>query len=98
MLLFETWLSLILIVTRFYTYGPLAPTAYGNGPSVVEPQADWMVDVMKKMRDQKKTKIDADEQAEDEWKEHTNYVHSFTLRHNLDSWYMGKLCQTHFTS
>lgn len=75
----------------FYTYGPLAPTAYGNGPSVVEPQADWIVDVMTKMRDEKRTKIDADEQAEKEWKDHTDYVHSFTLRHNLDSWYMGKI-------
>lgn len=75
----------------FYTYGPHAPTAYGNGPSIVQPQGDWITDVMKKMRDEGKTKIDANQKAEEEWKEHVNYIHSFTLRHNLDSWYMGKI-------
>ncbi len=30
----------------FYTYGPQAPTAYGNGPSIVQPQGDWIADVM----------------------------------------------------
>ncbi len=42
-----------------------------------------------KMRDQGKTKIDATEKAEQEWKETVEYIHSLTVRHNLDSWYMG---------
>lgn len=74
----------------FYTYGPHAPTAYGNGPSIVQPQGDWITDIMKKMQDEGKTKIDAKKDAEEDWKEKVNYIHSLTLRHNLDSWYMGQ--------
>ncbi|KAK3722215.1 hypothetical protein LTR37_002648 [Vermiconidia calcicola] len=73
----------------FYTYGPHAPTAYANGPSIVQPQADWITDVCVKMREQGKTKIDATKDAEDQWKETVNTMHAMTLRHNVDSWYMG---------
>lgn len=75
----------------FYTYGPHAPTAYSNGPSCVEPQADFITDTMKQMREQGQTKINATKEAEDQWKETVNYLHSLTLRHNVDSWYMGAL-------
>ena len=74
----------------FYTYGPHSPTAYANGPSIVQPQGDWIVSVCKKMREEGKTKIDAQEKAEDDWKELVNKLHSMTLRHNVDSWYMGE--------
>ena len=50
----------------FYTYGPHAPTAYSNGPSCVQPQGDWIVDICKKMREEGKTKIDATKAAEDQ--------------------------------
>ncbi|KAF2167003.1 hypothetical protein M409DRAFT_66115 [Zasmidium cellare ATCC 36951] len=73
----------------FYTYGPHAPTAYGNGPSIVEPQAEWIVKVMKQMNKQGKTKINAKESYEREWKKEVNDLHAATLRHNVDSWYMG---------
>jgi cation diffusion facilitator CzcD-associated flavoprotein CzcO len=74
----------------FYTYGPHAPTAYGNGPSIVQPQGDWIADVMLKMKEQGKTKIDATKEAEEAWKETVNTIHAMTLRHNVDSWYMGE--------
>ena len=78
----------------FYTYGPHAPTAYGNGPSIVQPQGDWIVDVCIKMREEGKTKLDAKKEKEDEWKELVNTMHSATLRHNIDSWYMGEFALT----
>lgn len=34
----------------FFLYGPQAPTAYANGPSITEPQARWVLKVMKLMR------------------------------------------------
>lgn len=74
----------------FYTYGPHAPTAYSNGPSCVQPQADWITDVCKRMREEGKTKIDAKKEAEEGWKKKINEMHAATLRHNVDSWYMGK--------
>lgn len=78
----------MLIVSQ--TYGPQAPTAYGNGPSIVEPQAEWIIKVMKKMQKQGKTRINAKESYEREWKKEVNDLHAATLRHNVDSWYMGK--------
>ena len=73
----------------FYTYGPHSPTAYANGPSIVEPQGEWIVDVMEKMRDTGKSKIHAQVRAEEEWKDTVNRLHVMTLRDKVDSWYMG---------
>ncbi|KAK5129145.1 hypothetical protein LTR08_003810 [Meristemomyces frigidus] len=72
-----------------YTYGPQSPTAYANGPSIVEPQDEWIVSVMKKMREQGKTRINANRDAEQEWKHMINKMHSMTLRDKVDGWYMG---------
>ncbi|KAK5127043.1 hypothetical protein LTR85_008402 [Meristemomyces frigidus] len=72
-----------------YTYGPQSPTAYANGPSIVEPQDEWIVSVMKKMREQGKTRINANEDAEQEWKQTINKLHSLSLRDKVDGWYMG---------
>lgn len=48
----------------FYTYGPFSPSAYANGPVIIESQADWIVSVMRKMRDDGHTRIDPTHQAE----------------------------------
>jgi len=73
----------------FFLYGPQAPTAYANGPSITGPQGDWCVDVIKRMRETNKTRINATEEAELEWKKTVNQLHSLTLRNETDSWYMG---------
>lgn len=76
----------------FFLYGPHAPTAYANGPSITEPQGEWVVDVMRRMRDAGKTRIDATREAELGWKKEVNHLHSFTLRNEVDSWYMVSFC------
>ena len=73
----------------FFLYGPQAPTAYANGPSITEPQGEWCVDVMKRMRAMGKTRINATREAEEEWRKTILHLHSFTLRNEVDSWYMG---------
>ncbi|EME83105.1 uncharacterized protein MYCFIDRAFT_188249 [Pseudocercospora fijiensis CIRAD86] len=73
----------------FYTYGPHAPTAYGNGPSIVEPQCEWILKTMQLMAKDGKTKINAQAQAEQEWKKVVNELHAATVRDSVDSWYMG---------
>ncbi|KAK6439537.1 hypothetical protein LTR95_004256 [Oleoguttula sp. CCFEE 5521] len=72
-----------------YTYGPHSPTAYANGPSIVEPQAEWIVSVMNKMREEGKTRITAKVEAEREWKEEIRRLHSTSLRDRIDGWYNG---------
>lgn len=72
-----------------FTYGPQGPTAFSNGPSCVEPQADWMVRVLSDMRSRNLTRIDATKEAEDEWREQVHALSARGLRHYTDSWYMG---------
>lgn len=73
----------------FMIYGPQAPTAHANGPSAVEPQADWIVEVIKDMRREGKERIEATEEAEKEWKELVMHFSSQSLRHTVSSGWNG---------
>ena len=53
----------------FFTYGPQAPTALCNGPTCAEIQGDWIVNMMKHMRKDTKTKIEPEHEVEKEWAE-----------------------------
>lgn len=88
-----TWTHLGMTTSSFpnffFLYGPQGPTAHSNGPSCVEAQADWIVDVLQWMRDAGKTRVDATPEAEQEWR---RVVHDFSvpsLRHTIPSWYNG---------
>lgn len=70
----------------FFTYGPQSPTAFANGPSCVEPQCDWLVQVLCGLRDKGLTRIDAKEDAEREWKQTVNAISEMTLVHQVDGW------------
>ena len=89
-----TWTAYGITVSGFpnffFLYGPQAPTAYANGPSITEPQAEWCVDVMKRMRADSKSRINATEEAEQYWRKEVFRLHEFTLRNEVTtSWYMG---------
>lgn len=74
----------------FYTYGPLAVTAFGNGPSVVESQADWIVEVIRRMREEGYQRIDATKEAETQWKQKVVAIHAVSLANDVEgSWYLG---------
>ena len=81
-----------IVQNHRYTYGPHSPTAYSNGPSNVEPQCEWIVRAMKRMRESGHTRLNAQTQAENDWKAMINATHAMTLRDKVDSWYMGE-CQ-----
>ncbi|KAK0948330.1 hypothetical protein LTR29_000447 [Friedmanniomyces endolithicus] len=72
-----------------FTYGPQSPTAYANGPSIVEKQDEWIVAVLNKMRAEGKTRLNANEDAEQEWKKTINTLHGMSLRDKVEGWYMG---------
>lgn len=73
----------------FMIYGPQAPTAYVNGPSAVEPQADWIVEVLKDMRNEGKDRLEATLEAEQEWKKLVVQFSEKSLRHNVPSGWNG---------
>lgn len=82
-------MSISTFPNLFMIYGPQAPTAFINGPSAVEPQADWIVEVMKDMKRDGKDRLEPTEEAEQAWKE---VVYSFSkknLRHETPSGWNG---------
>ena len=80
----------------FFLYGPQGPTAFSNGPSCVEPQGDWVVNVLKSMREKGLTRIDPKEEAEKEWKATVRQLHARSLRDKVDGWYNGAVSLTVF--
>lgn len=73
----------------FFLYGPQAPTAHSNGPSCVEPQADWIIDVLREMRDHGKVRLDATAEAEQEWRRLVHELAATSLRNSVPSSYNG---------
>ncbi|KAJ4352042.1 uncharacterized protein N0V89_007388 [Didymosphaeria variabile] len=70
-------------------YGPQAPTALGNGPTIVEVQVDIVVDMVKKMREEKVKYLDATPEAAQAWANDLAATSKMTLLESTNSWYMG---------
>jgi cation diffusion facilitator CzcD-associated flavoprotein CzcO len=76
----------------FMIYGPQAPTAFANGPSAVEPQADWIIAVLEDMRRDGKERVEATPDAEQEWKDLVIKFSEKSLRHYVpNSWNGGNI-------
>uniref|UniRef100_A0A7E5A237 Flavin-containing monooxygenase n=1 Tax=Panagrellus redivivus TaxID=6233 RepID=A0A7E5A237_PANRE len=73
----------------FYTYGPQAPTAFSNGPTIIEIQSDWIVDVIQRLEKDNVKYIEAEESAQNAWAEQIGQLAEKTLFPLADSWYMG---------
>lgn len=73
----------------FFLYGAQGPTAFSNGPSCVECQGDWIVDAMKKLKDEDIKYCDATREAEEEWRRKVTELSDKTLFPGTSSWYMG---------
>ncbi|KAF2687068.1 FAD/NAD(P)-binding domain-containing protein [Lentithecium fluviatile CBS 122367] len=73
----------------FFLYGAQGPTAFSNGPSCVECQGDWIVDAMKKLKDEGIKYCDPTREAEEEWRRKVTELSDKTLFPGTSSWYMG---------
>ncbi|KAK9378727.1 FAD/NAD(P)-binding domain-protein [Kockiozyma suomiensis] len=73
----------------FYTYGPQAPTAFSNGPTCAEVQSDFIVSIIRSMRERGLRSIDADPKAEAEYAKNINESAAESLFPLAKSWYMG---------
>jgi len=82
-----------MMTSRFpnfcFTYGPQGPTAFSNGPSCVELQGDWMVNLFKDMREAGRTRVDPKEAEEKQWKVSVNEYAVKGVRGHTNSWYNG---------
>ncbi|KAK3710116.1 hypothetical protein LTR37_010547 [Vermiconidia calcicola] len=73
----------------FFLYGPQAPTAFANGPSCTQYQADWVVDFLVKAREDGINRVEPTEEAEKEWTERMHEAWKVTLFPKAKSWYQG---------
>jgi cation diffusion facilitator CzcD-associated flavoprotein CzcO len=73
----------------FFLYGPQAPTAFSNGPSCTQFQAEWVEKVFKTIKEQGITRMEAKQEAEDEWCERMQKEWDATLFPQAKSWYQG---------
>lgn len=88
-----TWTNLGLSTADFpnmyFLYGPQAPTALSNGPTCIEIQGDWIVQLMAYMKAENKTTVVATKDAEMDWNQKVNDIWNSTLFCHTLSWYNG---------
>ena len=73
----------------FFLYGAQGPTAFSNGPSCVESQGNWIIDAIKKIKDEGIKSVNATKEAEERWRKNVTELSDKTLFPQTDSWYMG---------
>ena len=73
----------------FTITGPGSPSVLSNMLNAIEQHVDWIADCLQSMRQQGKTRIEAELDAENAWVEHTNEIAQQTLYWNCNSWYLG---------
>lgn len=73
----------------FFLYGPQAPTAFSNGPSCVQLQADWVEKTIRDLEKKGVKEFEAKESAEEEWRRKNNEAWDGTLFPLAKSWYQG---------
>ena len=74
----------------FFLYGAQGPTAFSNGPSCVELQGEWIIDAIKKMREDGVEYLEAKSESEEKWRQLVKELNDKTLFPHTNSWYMGK--------
>ncbi|KAJ5685095.1 hypothetical protein N7536_007714 [Penicillium majusculum] len=82
-----------LMVSRcpnmFLPYSAHSPSVFSNGPTSIEIQGSWIVDVIKQMESEGIQEIDVKKQAEQVWRDEILEVANMTLLPTTKSWYMG---------
>ena len=73
----------------FFLYGPQAPTAFSNGPSTVQFQAQWIADTIKDLRAKGIDRFEATAESEEEWHKEMQQKWDITLFPQAKSWYQG---------
>jgi cation diffusion facilitator CzcD-associated flavoprotein CzcO len=73
----------------FFLYGPQAPTAFSNGPSCTQFQAEWVAKALKHLTEDGITYFEAKQSAEVEWGERMADEWNKTLFPLAKSWYQG---------
>lgn len=72
----------------FMLYGPQAPTSLVNGPPFLELEAEFVRDILVRLRDESLTTIDPKKEKEDAWRQQVLDLANHTLFIHSNSWYV----------
>lgn len=73
----------------FFLYGPQAPTAFSNGPSCTQFQAEYLADTIKGLSERNLTYFEAKSEAEEDWHRRMTEAWNKSLFPLAKSWYQG---------
>ena len=73
----------------FMVTGPGSPSVLTNMIVSIQHHVEWITDCLARLRDSRRTTIEADVEAQREWVEHVNSVAGMTLYTSCSSWYLG---------
>nr|POE51875.1 baeyer-villiger monooxygenase [Quercus suber] len=73
----------------FFLYGPQAPTAFSNGPSCTQFQAEFVEEAIKRAEAEGITRMESKKEVEDDWCERMSKEWDATLFPLAKSWYSG---------
>jgi len=73
----------------FYLYGTQAPSAFANGPSLNQFQAEWVAQTIRACEKEGVISIEARKEMEDQWAELLQSEWNKTLFPKAKSWYNG---------
>ncbi|CAN5481759.1 NAD(P)/FAD-dependent oxidoreductase [soil metagenome] len=87
----RTYLGLAIhgLPNMFTISGPGSPSVLTNMITSIEQHVEWIRDCLVALRDRGVQRIEATEQAQDEWVDYVNLVASLTLFPTCNSWYLG---------
>jgi len=73
----------------FMITGPQSPSVLSNMMTSIEQHVDWVTRLLAAQRDQGRTRVEPEPEAEDNWVNANNDLAEFTLFPRAASWYMG---------
>ena len=73
----------------FFLYGPQAPTAFSNGPTCTQFQAEWVEKVFGLIKEKGITRMEATQEYEDDWCKRMHEKWDASLFPLAKSWYQG---------
>lgn len=72
-----------------FLYGPQSPSGFCNGPTCAETQGDFVIGLIRDLREDGVTRLEVTSEAEEEWRSMVHGIAAMTLFPRADSWYMG---------
>lgn len=73
----------------YFMYGPQGPTAFSNGPTCAQMQANWITDAIQYVDTHDLKSVEPTEESEKKFKEHLIELQNLTMVRESKSWYVG---------